>query len=443
MVDIFVALNIVLITNITIIIIIIISDRQSMVSFSRMTVISAAIVTAISIGIAWLQRTTWWAGYNLDNCLGCQPIVNWSAELEVDRIVVDAARYEQYQRDGVILLPGVISPNKVNDLAEEVDALPDTFMSHILANTLLPQYLSYEHRIDTRSELVRDWAVHGPLGTWAAQLMGAKEVRLYNAEKIYHRGFPCRPAWHRDTIAAPFPTEAKSITINIYLDEISGGSDVLIYMPGSHHNITHPPKNVEHAWEPHIHIGDVLAHDPRIYHTPSGKGCWPRRSLQFRYVESPTTFSFAPNRFPHGPVPWTFAHAAGVAPHGLTDGDALQGPWYPRVVPSPLASEHVPLPKGPWSLWAMLGVAKEAQDIIQRLGIVGTKDSHCNTTLQPDNNNNNTDGHNHKNNKEFAYFGFDGPIIHCQDWELVQQLPLHKDGQMFHTMNKDMAEGRE
>lgn len=303
-------------------------------------------------------------------------------------------------------------------MADEVDALPDTFMSHILANTLLPQYLSYEHRLDTRSELVRDWAVHGPLGKWAAELMGVKEVRLYNAEKIYHRGAPCRQAWHRDTIAAPFPVDAKSITINIYLDEISGDNDVLIYITGSHHNLTHPT-SVNDPWEPHIHFGDVLAHDPRIYHTPSGQGCWQRGSLQVRYVESLTTFLFAPNRFPHGPVPWTLAHAPGVAPHGLINGDVLEGPWYPRVIPSPLASEHVPLPEGPWGLGAMLGVAKEAKDIIQTLGIGTTE----NCTLLVDDNSHNTNA--------FSYFGLDGPVIDCQDWEVIQQVPVHKDGQMI------------
>jgi hypothetical protein len=408
-----------------------------MVSFRRVASVSAVIVAAVSIGVACLQRTTWWAGYDLQNCPGCQPIVDWSSEL--DKIVVDAAQHEQYQRDGVILLPGVIAPNKVNTLADEVDALSDTFMSHVLANTLLPHYLSYEHRLDTRSELVRDWAIHGPLGKWAAELMGVKEVRLYNAEKIYHRGAPCNPAWHRDTIAAPFPVDAQSITINIYLDEISGDNDVLIYVPGSHRNMTHPP-SVKDPWEPNIQVGDVLAHDPRIYHTPSGKGCWHRRSLQFRYVESPTIFSFAPNRFPHGPVPWTFAHSAGVAPHGLTNGDALEGPWYPRVIPSPLASEHVPLPGGPWGLLAMLGVAKEAQDIIQTLGI-GTKEN-C-TLLPVDQNNGNNHQHHHNQHKSnvFAYFGFDGPVIDCDDWEVVNQVPVHKDGQMIYTM-KEMAAGR-
>jgi hypothetical protein len=401
-------------------------DNPTMVSFRRVGTVSAGIVAAASIGIACLQRTTWWAGYNLENCPGCQPIVDWSSEL--DKIVVDVAQHEQYQRDGVILLTGVIDPNKVNTLAEEVDAMPDTFMSHVLANTLLPHYLSYEHRLDTRSALVRDWAVHGPLGKWAAELMGATEVRLYNAEKIYHRGAPCHPAWHRDTIAAPFPVDAQSITINIYLDDISGDNDVLVYVPGSHRNLTHPPA-VNDPWEPNIRVGDVLAHDPRIFHTPSGKGCWHRRSLQFRYVASPTTFSFAPNRFPHGPVPWTFAHAEGIAPHGLTNGDVLQGPWYPRVIPSPLATEHVPLTGGPWGLLAVLGVAKEAQDRIQTLGI-GSKE---NCTLSVDQNN---------GNNVFAYFGLDGPVIDCDDWEVVNQVPVHKDGQMIHTMKQMAAAGR-
>jgi hypothetical protein len=225
----------------------------------------------------------------------------------------------------------------------------------------------------------------------------------------------------RDIISAPFSVlKAKSININIYFDDISGDKDALIFVPGSHHNLTHPPI-----------IGDILAYDPSIYYTPSGKGCW-----QFRYVESPTTFSFGSNRFPHGLVPWTLAHASGIAPHGLANGDALlEGPWYPRVVPSPLVSEHVPLPQDSWGIWAVLGVTKEAKDTIQTLGI-GTKEN-CN--MSPANSNDNNHNHN-----GFAYIGLDGPVMSCQDWEMVQkQLPVHKNGQIIHTMKAVVADGRE
>jgi hypothetical protein len=60
-------------------------------------------------------------------------------------MVVDKAQHKQFQQVGVIVLPGVISPNKVKALAHKADAFLNTFISHVLANTLLPHYLNYEH----------------------------------------------------------------------------------------------------------------------------------------------------------------------------------------------------------------------------------------------------------------------------------------------------------
>lgn len=343
--------------------------------------------------------------------------------------VTDDHRAE-FQQDGVLVLPSATSSKKVEQLANEVDNMSDSFMSTILTKVVLRQYSKYEHKLDTRSELVRDWAIHGPLATWAAQLMDVSEARLYNAEKIYSTGsnnpMGCNPAWHRDTVAAPFPATAKSVTINIYLDDIGPdgpSGDALIYIKGSHRDLDTPPAvDGTDLFEPALKIGDVLAHDPNIYHTPSGRGCWNRRSLQFRYVESPTIFTFAPNRFPHGPIPWTFAHAADVAPHGLEEGSALEGPWYPKVYPEPMESEHVPIEGKAWSIMRVLGVAKKAQDVAADLGI-GTEDNCTIDDIAVE-------------NAGYSYYGFDGPVTKCKDWEMTSGVPVHKQGQMIKSMKQ-------
>lgn len=414
-----------------------------MPSFSRIVLLfTASGVAFVAIAVPLLQKTTWWAGYDLENCRGCRPVVDWSDELTMDgnknnpRITVGEAEQRQFERDGVIVLPSAVSTDKVNALARETDALPHTFMTDVISNTLLRHYLEYEHRIDTRSELIRDWAIHGPLGQWAAQLLNADQVRLYNAEKIYHRGNPnnCNPAWHRDTVAAPFSPETRALTINVYFDDISGDNDALIFVPGSHLDLSRPPpiqqgknnsssSNANNVFEPHLKRGDILVHDPRIFHSPSGTNCWRRRSLQFRYVASPTTFEFDNNRAPHGPVPWTLAHAMGVAPHGLTTGDPLEGPAYPQVYPSPLASEHIPLPGRSWTVMGMIHAATEAQAILGRLGLgqqqkeAGKK---CTVRSEDD---------------KVAYYGFDGPVTSCDGWEVAVGMPLHKEGQLIHTFD--------
>eukprot|EP00568_Trieres_chinensis_P002662 CAMPEP_0183304400 /NCGR_PEP_ID=MMETSP0160_2-20130417/9490_1 /TAXON_ID=2839 ORGANISM="Odontella Sinensis, Strain Grunow 1884" /NCGR_SAMPLE_ID=MMETSP0160_2 /ASSEMBLY_ACC=CAM_ASM_000250 /LENGTH=406 /DNA_ID=CAMNT_0025467441 /DNA_START=27 /DNA_END=1250 /DNA_ORIENTATION=- len=400
-----------------------------MLLFSRVLAASTAVVLVLALSLGHLQTTTWWAGYDLQNCPNCKPIVDWSDELS--RNTVAGVQRRKFASDGVVVLSGAISPVKVSTLSDEVDSMVDTFMTSVLSKVVLRGYRKYEHRLDTRSELVRDWAVHGALAKWAAQLMDVKEARLYNAEKIYSAGadnpMGCNPAWHRDTVAAPFPIDAKSVTINIYLDDIGADGphgDALIFIRGSHKDLDTPPAVTgKRLFEPVIKVGDVLAHDPNVYHTPSGRGCWNRRSLQFRYVESPTTFDFEPIRFPHGPIPWTLAHAPGLAPHGLKEGDALAGPWYPKVYPEPQEDEHITLKGKAWGIFSLLGVAKQAQDAAAKLGI--GSDDDCIADVR-----NESDG--------YLYYGFDGPVAKCKDWEMLNGLPVHKEGQMINDMKRLM-----
>lgn len=360
------------------------------------------------------------------------PSIDWSEEKSRNDVVT-SKQVRTFQKDGVVVLQSAISSSKVSDLAAEVESMSDTFMTTVLAKFLLRSYIKYEHKLDTRSAIVRDWAVHGPLAKWAAELMDVKEARLYNAEKIFSAGSAnpsgCNTAWHRDTVAAPFATTVKSVTINIYLDDIGADApngDVLIYSKGSHKNLNTPPDVTKNLFEPKLKVGDVLVHDPSMFHSPSGRGCWERRSLQFRYVESPATFAFGPIRFPHGPVPWTLAHAPNVAPHSLTEGQALEGPWYPRVYPSPLESEHVPIDGKPWGILRLLGVAKEAQDKAEELGIGNSE----NCTI---------DDIKSEVKGVYSYFGFDGPVMLCKDWQMVGGLPVHKDGQMIQDMKKKLS----
>jgi hypothetical protein len=399
-------------------------------SFTKWTAGTLSVlVLVVAVGVAMVQRTVWWAGYDLKNCVGCEPKIDWSFSMARP---VQKDAISQFERDGVVILAGMLEESQVEDLADEVtDRVSNTIMTDGLARFTLPHYLKYEHRLDTRSELVRDWAVHGPFGQWASQLLNASSVRLYNAEAIFHQGSdsptPCKPAWHRDTIAAPFDPSVRSITFNVYLDPIGSDGphgDALIYLAGSHKSFDHHHKELnengeedESDWvQPNLRVGDVLAHDANVYHTPSGKGCWKRRSLQFRYVavDESTTFSFGPNRLPHGPIPWTLAHSPGIAPHGLKDGDAFGGPWYPQVYPAPLVEEHVPFGTGTapaiaWSVRRVLQLAQEAQDTVIN-------------PLHPD-----------RPNK--GSHAMDGPISDPKDWILQEiipgsgiQVPCHKHG---------------
>ena len=144
----------------------------------------AGLVALVAVGVPLLQSTVWWKGYALSNCKGCRPVVDWSAEREAK---VSASSRRRFDKDGVVVLRGVLDQAKVSDLAAECDRLSNTLMTSVIVRFILPFYLRYEHRLDTRSEVLRDWAVHSPLGAWAARLLGAKSVRLYNMELIFHK----------------------------------------------------------------------------------------------------------------------------------------------------------------------------------------------------------------------------------------------------------------
>jgi len=229
---------------------------------SRVVAVIAGLAVLVAATPSFVGRTIWWAGYDLRNCPGCQPRIDWTAESGT-RVT---SRRSTFKRDGVVVLPQVLNPSKVADLAAACDKIPNTFMTDVIARFLLRFYLRYEHRLDTRDEHLRDWAVHGPLGAWAAQLLGVHAVRLYNAELIFHRGEDsptCKAAWHRDTLAAPFAPGPKAITFNVYLEDISAEGDGLIYQKGSHRRLDAPLSRPT-ILRPRVRVGDVLAHDPNV-----------------------------------------------------------------------------------------------------------------------------------------------------------------------------------
>lgn len=126
----------------------------------RSIYILAFVAAIVSIIVKLVSRTIWAHGFDLNNCRGCQAKIDWT--LETAKSVSDDL-IAQFDQDGVVLLSNFVSAAKVKELSQEIEQLPNTFLTDVIARFTLPHYLRYEHRIDSRSELVRDWAVHGPL----------------------------------------------------------------------------------------------------------------------------------------------------------------------------------------------------------------------------------------------------------------------------------------
>ena len=93
--------------------------------------------------------------------------------------------------------------------------------------------------------------------------------------------------------------------------------------------------------------------------------------------------------------------------YGLSDGDALAGPWYPLVHPAPRPEEHVPLTHK-WSHGpgAILGLAAEAEKNARDMLNASS------ATTGP-------------------FYGFDGPVAEPSEWAFVKVPPGVE--MMYHT----------
>jgi hypothetical protein len=323
--------------------------------------ILALTVAAAAVGTMMVLQSRWMMTIDPTNCKHCRPTVDWGTATQD----ISPELQTQFDRDGVVLLPNMLPPELVAALSQEADSMPATALSALFGATL--RYRKIEHRLDTRNALFHDWAIHGPFGRWAAQLMQTESVRLYNTELLFAEGGECGSAWHRDLVAAPFEERFKSATFNIYFDDMTADSDALIFETGSHSSMG----AASGIYEPAISVGDVLVHDARTNHTPSGRGCWPRRSVQLRYVDGSATYAFDEDRLPGV---WTLIHHGGRVLHGLQKGQPLASSWYPQAWPAVLPHEQEVVQMG--SVFSVLpafknGLSKKRQQQPEFMGLAG------------------------------------------------------------------------
>jgi hypothetical protein len=121
-------------------------------------------------------------------------------------------------------------------------------MTSVLARLVLPFYLRYEHRLDTRSSLIRDWAIHGPLGKWAAELLRAPSVRL--CAQLQH--LPSHP--HLIPISSPSHPHLIPISLSYHPHRIPiSSSSYPHHIPISSPSISPSPKSTHAATSPTYH----------------------------------------------------------------------------------------------------------------------------------------------------------------------------------------------
>ncbi|MFT7597900.1 MAG: ectoine hydroxylase-related dioxygenase (phytanoyl-CoA dioxygenase family) [Acidimicrobiales bacterium] len=261
------------------------------------------------------------------------------------------ADIEAFERDGAVLIPRVVDGAWVNKLAAAID--------RDIAN---PGPFFHGYEIESGGRFhgnIRVWendpdfaayCLDSPLPGLAAELMGAKSVRLlYDQLFVKDSATDAPTRWHNDQ---PYwPVRGRQVlSFWLALDEVTLDSGGLEFIAGSHKwdrwfqpepfapggtSYTRNPNYEEipdyeqerdqHAilsWD--MQPGDVIAFHAMTVHYagPNTRADRQRRGYTVRYIGDDATYL------------WEEGMASGFVHDGQVEGQPFTGPHYPQVWPA-------------------------------------------------------------------------------------------------------------
>jgi ectoine hydroxylase-related dioxygenase (phytanoyl-CoA dioxygenase family) len=274
---------------------------------------------------------------------------------------VTAQEIDAFQRDGYVVLPGVLSPEWLAPLAaacpalisapETADitaeavrlALPatpdDLFGARPYAATLAERGHFFVNFNTARQDpLVLEFALRGAVGGIAAALMRSDTARFVDDIMFVKQPHTEEPTeWHDDN-GGSIATGAQRCSLWVSLGDVPEDAGPLRLLRGSHRRFAgwrergltadglvaaHPEDVVVCP----VQVGDVVAHDLATIHgTGPNRSSTLRRSWALRFAGDGVRFVLPTTR------------ADERAWFGLKDGEALSGPRFPVAWPPAGAS---------------------------------------------------------------------------------------------------------
>jgi len=262
------------------------------------------------------------------------------------RLQLTEEQIERFDRDGFILIPGA-----VKEWVEFLRAVSDFQVEypHVLAlSASLRGSYDYIH-INTwmTNNGIRDFMYYSALGHILAQLGRTTEVRISTDNLLVnpHKCF----GWHQDNQTGPIdPSDA--LRFWAAMDPCSPGLGAPEFLLGSHRQAAEVARDTSfvnlggdgNMWEqcelaePSVEPGDLLVWHAQTIHqlvVPTGR---PWDGEVQRRVISGTAVK-------HGATYWrrTLSGVMGDASgHELEDGEALGGPYFPRIFPDRVSEEE-------------------------------------------------------------------------------------------------------
>lgn len=224
--------------------------------------------------------------------------------------------HDQFQRDGFVLGPHVLSDQEVEELRSELsrviadhgreDIKQPSQLVNLSGDEQAPvwQIVNIWHASPAFERLVK----HPKIAQVAAAIAGAKELRLWHDQIQY------KPAetggvnmWHQDNPLWPPLSEAHQITAWVALDDVDQDNGCMGMVPGSHQWGDCQPylatldsyHDLPAQWEGHeieqrlcpVQKGQVHFHHGLTWHASnknlSGR---PRRAIALHFMTETTTF---------------------------------------------------------------------------------------------------------------------------------------------------------
>jgi Phytanoyl-CoA dioxygenase (PhyH) len=258
------------------------------------------------------------------------------------------AEIESFDRDGFVILPGVLSPSALAPLTDACARLIDDGNSlditeeTLRANLPNPDSLfgapSYRETLSDRGHFrmrfntarddatVLNFALGGAIGAVVAALMHARCVRFIDDILFVKEPQTAEPTeWHDDDQGS-VATGPQRCSVWVSLGDVPLSAGPIRYLRGSHRRYrkAHALANAnpEDIVECPLMCGDIAVHDLDTIHAAGPNlGSGPRQSWALRYAGEKARFILRETR--REPREW----------YALSDGLPLSGPRFPIAWP--------------------------------------------------------------------------------------------------------------
>lgn len=255
-----------------------------------------------------------------------------------ERYEITEEQIQTLERDGVVHIKGVFDEDWVNYLRQATGAQVEDPHFWAFAGTASKLYDYIQRNVWQTNKAFADFYYHSAMGHVLAQCGRTDEIRVSTDLLMVNpnKGFK----WHQDNQNGPISWE-QGIRFWITMDETPDDYGAPVYLKGSHLNdcvdegavfvdidMNGLEEYKEKVAEFKTMPGDMLIWHPRTIHKVDGPsdGIWTtyRRVLGGTVAKGGTMYC---DKMGTGGV------LSDLGRHGLTEGDKLQSPFFPRVYP--------------------------------------------------------------------------------------------------------------